>query len=42
MQAVLFLLDTIVGFFCSLFMLRFLMQAMRVSFSGQLAISSLP
>jgi YggT family protein len=36
MQAVLFLLDTIVGFFCSLFMLRFLMQAMRVSFSGQL------
>lgn len=36
MQALLFLLDTIVGFFCSLFMLRFLMQAMRVSFSGQL------
>ena len=36
MQAVVFLLDAVAGFFCSLFLLRFLMQAMRVSFAGQL------
>ena len=36
MQAVAFLLDAIAGFFCSLFLLRFLMQALRVSFAGQL------
>ena len=36
MQAIAFLLDAIAGFFCSLFLLRFLMQAMRVSFAGQL------
>ncbi len=36
MQAVVFLLDAVVGFFCTLFLLRFLMQTMRVSFAGQL------
>ena len=36
MQAVVFLLDAVVTFFCTLFLLRFLMQAMRVSFAGQL------
>ena len=36
MQAIIFLLDAVVSFFCSLFLLRFMMQAMRVSFSGQL------
>lgn len=36
MQAIIFLLDAIVGFFTTLFLLRFLMQAMRVSFSGQI------
>lgn len=36
MQAVTFLVDAIVSFFCTLFMLRFLMQMMRVSFSGQI------
>ena len=36
MQAVAFLLDAVAGFFCSLFLLRFLMQAMRVSFAGQI------
>lgn len=36
MQAVLFLLDAVISFFCTLFLLRFLMQAMRVSFGGQL------
>ena len=35
-QAVLFLLDAIVGFFSGLCLLRFLMQALRVSFSGPL------
>lgn len=36
MQALFFLLDTVVSFFCALFLLRFMMQAMRVSFSGQI------
>lgn len=36
MQAVVFLLDAVVGFFSTLFLLRFIMQCMRVSFSGQL------
>ena len=36
MQAVLFLLNAVVSFFCTLFLLRFMMQALRVSFGGQL------
>lgn len=36
MPALVFLLDAVVGFFCTLFLLRFMMQAMRVSFGGQL------
>lgn len=36
MQAIAFLLDALVSFFCTLFVLRFLMQAMRVSFGGQI------
>lgn len=36
MQAIVFLLDSIASFFCTLFLLRFLMQAMRVSFAGQI------
>ena len=36
MQAVVFLLDAFVGLFVTLFLLRFMMQAMRVSFGGQL------
>ena len=36
MQAVFFLVDAVVSFFCTLFLLRFMMQAMRVSFSGQI------
>jgi YggT family protein len=36
MQALIFLLDAVIGFFCALFLLRFMMQAMRVSFTGQL------
>ncbi|MDP3538493.1 MAG: YggT family protein [Azonexus sp.] len=36
MQAIIFLLDAVVSFFCALFLLRFMMQAMRVSFGGQL------
>ena len=35
MQALIFLVDAIVGFFCTLFLLRFLMQLTRVSFAGQ-------
>ncbi len=35
MQAIIFLLDSVVSFFCVLFLLRFMMQAMRVSFAGQ-------
>ncbi|PKO37140.1 MAG: YggT family protein [Betaproteobacteria bacterium HGW-Betaproteobacteria-6] len=36
MQAIVFLLDAVVSFFATLFLLRFMMQAMRVSFSGQI------
>jgi len=36
MQAVIFLLNAVVSFFCTLFLLRFMMQALRVSFGGQL------
>jgi len=36
MQALFFLLDAVVSFFCALFILRFMMQAMRLSFAGQL------
>jgi YggT family protein len=36
MQALVFLLDAVVSFFCTLFLLRFMMQAMRVSFGGQI------
>jgi YggT family protein len=36
MQAVAFLAEAVVGFFCALFVLRFMMQALRVSFSGQI------
>lgn len=36
MQALVFLIDAVISFFCTLFLLRFMMQAMRVSFSGQL------
>lgn len=36
MQAIVFLADAIIGFFCTLFLLRFMMQAMRVSFAGQI------
>jgi len=36
MQAIAFLLDAVVSFFCTLFLLRFMMQAMRVSFAGQI------
>ena len=36
MQAVLFLLNAVASFFCTLFLLRFMMQALRVSFGGQL------
>lgn len=36
MQALAFLLNSVAGFFCGLLLLRFLMQAMRVSFAGPL------
>jgi YggT family protein len=36
MQAITFLIDAVIGFFSVLLLLRFLMQAMRVSFAGQL------
>ncbi len=36
MQAIHFLLETLTGFFSGLFLLRFLMQLMRVSFSNPL------
>ncbi|WP_306606426.1 YggT family protein [Azonexus sp.] len=36
MQAVFFLLNAVVSFFCTLFLLRFIMQMARVSFAGQL------
>jgi YggT family protein len=35
MQAVIFLVDAVVSFFCTLLLLRFLMQVTRVSFAGQ-------
>ena len=35
-QAITFLLDAVVSFFSTLFLLRFMMQAFRVSFSGPL------
>jgi len=35
MQAIVFLLNAVVSFFCTLFLLRFLMQVTRVSFAGQ-------
>lgn len=35
MQPLLFLVDAVAGFFCTLFLLRFMMQWMRVSFAGQ-------
>ena len=36
MQAVFFLLNAVVSFFCTLFLLRFMMQMARVSFAGQI------
>ena len=36
MQAIAFLLDAVASFFCTLFLARFMMQAMRVSFAGQI------
>lgn len=36
MQAILFLINAVASFFCTLFMLRFMMQLARVSFAGQL------
>lgn len=36
MQAIIFLLDAVISFFCTLFLLRFMMQTMRVSFNGQI------
>jgi YggT family protein len=36
MQASVFLLESVANFFCTLFLLRFMMQAMRVSFAGQI------
>jgi YggT family protein len=36
MQAVFFLLTAVVSFFCTRFLLRFIMQMARVSFAGQL------
>ena len=35
MQVLIFLIDAVVSFFCTLFLLRFLMQVTRVSFAGQ-------
>lgn len=36
MQAVFFLFNAVVSFFCTLFLLRFMMQMARVSFAGQI------
>jgi YggT family protein len=36
MEAIFFLINAVVGFFTTLFMLRFLMQMTRVTFSGQI------
>ena len=35
MHVLIFLVDAVVSFFCTLFLLRFLMQLTRVSFAGQ-------
>ncbi len=35
MRVLIFLVDAVVSFFCTLFLLRFLMQVTRVSFAGQ-------
>jgi YggT family protein len=35
MQVLIFLVDAVVSFFCTLFLLRLLMQVTRVSFAGQ-------
>ncbi len=35
MHVLIFLVDAVVSFFCTLFLLRFLMQVTRVSFAGQ-------
>lgn len=36
MQAAFFLINAVAGFFCTLFLLRFMMQLARVSFTGQI------
>jgi len=36
MEAIFFLVDAVISFFCTLFLLRFMMQMARVSFAGQL------
>lgn len=36
MHAIFFLIDAVISFFCTLFLLRFMMQMARVSFTGQL------
>lgn len=36
MQALFFLIDAVISFFCTLFLLRFMMQMARVSFAGQI------
>ncbi len=36
MQAAFFLINAVAGFFCTLFLLRFMMQLARVSFAGQI------
>ncbi len=36
MQAIFFLIEAVVSFFCTLLLLRFIMQMARVSFAGQL------
>ena len=36
MQAILFLVNALTSFFCTLFLLRFIMQLARVSFAGQI------
>ena len=36
MQAIFFLVDAVISFFCTLFLLRFMMQMARVSFAGQI------
>ncbi len=36
MRAIFFLIDAVISFFCTLFLLRFMMQMARVSFAGQI------